>query len=422
MPLATLILNASELLTLTGPDHPRAGKEMSSLGLIRDGAVLVKEGVIEAVGLRALVLKHPDAGSARLLDAGGRVVMPGFVDSHTHPVFAAPRLKDFEARLKGKSYGEIAADGGGLLSSVDGVRGADQASLTVAFRQRAQEFIACGTTTLEAKSGYGLDMDTELKMLRAIDTVRSEGPLEIVATILGAHAVPSEFKDSRADYLKLVCEDMIPTAASEKLARFVDVFCDEGFFSIQEASQVLAAARKAGLGVKIHAEQLSRTGACSLAVAEKAVSADHLDHVDENDVASLSASGTVACLVPGSNYFLKKPYPPARRLIEAGAAVALATDFNPGTCPCWDMRMILSIATTQMRMTPAEVIVAATINGAHALGLGATHGSLEKGKKADILIYDAEDYREIPYYFGSGGVSTVLKGGEVVHSEGGARS
>ena len=406
---------------MSGPDRARCGKEMSSLGLVRDGAVLIEDGRILAAGLKDLVLRDSRCGSARLIDAGGRVVLPGFVDSHSHPVFAGPRLDDFEGRIKGRSYEQLAAGGGGILSTVDGVRGATQAALTEGLLRRGQGFLECGTTTLEAKSGYGLDLDNELKMLRAIKAAGERGPLELVATFIGAHALPPEMAGRQEEYVRQVCESMIPAVAAEKLAVFVDVFCDRGYFTLPQARQVLEAGLKAGLRPKIHAEQLSRTGACSLAPELKAASADHLDCLLDDDLGGLVGGQTVACLVPGSNYFLGKPYPPARRLIDSGAAVALATDFNPGTCPCWDMRMILSIACTQLKLSAAEALVAATINGAHALGLGKSHGSLEVSKTADLLCYDAEDHREIPYYFGASGAAWVMKRGAVVHSRDGLK-
>jgi imidazolonepropionase len=253
-------------------------------------------------------------------------------------------------------------------------------------------------------------------MLRSIATVGSAGPLELVPTLLAAHAVPPEYQGKKDDYLKLVCDEIIPKAAAEGLARFVDVFCEQGCFSVEEAGRVLAAGAKAGLKAKVHAEQITLSGGTKLAARLGAVSADHLEMCGEDDILALAAGGTVATLLPGSNYFLSKPYPPARRFIDLGAAVALATDFNPGSCPCWDMRMILSIACTQMKMTPAEAWVAATVNGAHALGLGATHGALQNGKAADLVCWDATDFREIPYYFGGSGVSWVMKAGVVAYS------
>lgn len=415
--MLSLVVNCSQLLLMSGPDRPRAGKEMSSLTPVRDGAVLVEDGKILAAGLRDVVMRREEAARARLIDAGGRVVLPGFVDSHSHPVFAAPRLDDFEGRLKGASYADLAAKGGGILFTVNGVRGASEDALAQGLAERAARFLECGTTTLEAKSGYGLDADNELKLLRVIKRAAAASPLELVPTVLGAHAVPPELKGRADEYIERVCSQLIPAAAKDKLAAFADVFCEKGYFSVEQAKKVFEAARKAGLGVKVHAEQLSRSGSVEAALAAGAVSIDHLDCVEQKDIEALAAaSPSVAVLVPGSNYFLGKPYPPARRLIDAGAAVALATDFNPGTCPCWDMRMILSIACTQMRMSPAEGLIAATVNGAWALGLGKSHGSLEPGKQADLICYDAQDYRELPYYFGSTGVAWTMKRGVLVHS------
>ncbi|MBI5210186.1 MAG: imidazolonepropionase [Elusimicrobia bacterium] len=414
--MSCLILNIGQLLTMVGADRPRRGREMSSLGLIMDGAVLVEDGKIAAAGFKDLVLNDGRAKSSRIIDAGGRVVLPGFVDSHAHPVFAAPRLDDFESRAKGATYEELAAAGGGILSTVAGVRSATLDSLTADLRERARRILESGTTTLEAKSGYGLDLDSELKMLRAIATVASMGPLELVPTFLGAHAVPPEYKGRRDDYVRAVCEQMIPAVAREGLARFVDVFCEEGYFTAAESRRVLDAAAKAGLKRKVHADQLTRGGGAGVAAGAGAVSADHLECAEEADISALAASGAVATLLPGSNYFLAKPYPPGRRFIDMGAAVALATDFNPGSCPCWDMRMILSIATTQMKLTPAEALVAATVNGAYALDLGATHGVLRAGMAADLVCWEASDFRELPYYFGAPTVAWVMKAGKVAYS------
>ena len=400
---------------MAGSEGPRAGREKGTVGVLNDGAVLVADGKIVAAGPSALVLAHPAAIGAKRVSAKGGVVTPGFVDAHTHPVFSAPRLDDFEARIQGASYAELAARGGGILWTVNGVRGAAEADLAAGLRRRVADFLACGTTTIEAKSGYGLDTENELKLLRALKTVNERGPLEIVPTLLGAHAVPPELRGRKDEYVKRVCEEMIPRAASEGLARFVDIFCEDGYFDLADLERVATAAEKAGLALKVHSEQLSRMGSLPAAIKRKAVSVDHLDHADETDFAALAASRTVACLVPGSNYFLGKPYPPARRLLDAGAAVALATDFNPGTCPCWDMRTIVSLACTQMKMTPGEALVSATINGAHAAGLGATHGSLETGKVADLVCHEAEDWRELAYYFGATKTRWTMKRGEIVH-------
>lgn len=412
--MATLVLNASQLLTLAGSDGPRAGREKGAVSLFRDGAVLVEGGLVVTAGPRDVVLAHPLAKGAARVSAEGRVVTPGFVDAHTHPVFAAPRLDDFEARVSGATYQDIAARGGGILWTVNGVRGASEADLAAGLNRRAFDFIACGTTTIEAKSGYGLDLDNELKLLRAIKTAAARGPLEIVATLLGAHAVPPEMRGRKDEYVARVCSEMIPRAAAEGLARFVDLFCEDGYFDLADLEKIALAGAAAGLGLKVHSEQLTRMGSLPLAVKHKAVSVDHLDCAAEEDLAGLAASRTVACLVPGSNYFLGKPYPPARRILDAGAAVALATDFNPGTCPCWDMRAIMSIACTQMKMTPGEALVAATVNGAHAAGLGKTHGTLEPGKTADLVCHDAEDWRELAYYFSAPRTRWTMKKGEVV--------
>ncbi len=413
--MATLILNASEVLTMAGPDGPRAGKDKGSLGLLRDGAILVDQGKIVAAGPKPVVMAHPGVKGAKILSAEGRVLLPGFVDAHTHSVFVAPRLDDFEARISGKSYAEIAQKGGGILSTVNGVRGAKENDLIAGLRVRAADFISAGTTTIESKSGYGLDLDNELKMLRAMRVASERGPLEIVATFLGAHAVPPEFKGRKDEFVERVCEVMIPKVGEQKLAAFVDLFCETGYFDLADLEKIALAGAKSGLKLKIHSEQLSRLGSLAPALKLGAVSADHLDCVEEDDMAALAASGTVACLVPGSNYFLGKPYPPARRFLDLGAPVALATDFNPGTCPCFDMRMIVSLACTQMKMTPAEALVSATINGAHAAGLGATHGSLEAGKVADISCFDAEDHRELAYWFGAPKTRWVMKKGEIVY-------
>ncbi|MBI4346264.1 MAG: imidazolonepropionase [Elusimicrobia bacterium] len=413
-----LLVNAGQLLTFGGPSGPRAGAEMGRVGLCRGGSVLVDDGKIAAAGLADLVARHPDADKARILDIGGRVVMPGFVDSHAHPVFAAPRLKDFELRTRGKGYEEIAAAGGGILSSVDRVRGAREDELAERLGRWAARFIECGTTTLEAKSGYGLDLATELKCLRAVKRAGAHTALELVPTFLGAHAVPAELKHDPHGYVRRVCEEMIPAVAKEGLARFADVFCDRGYFSEPQAETVLRAGLDHGLRPKIHAEQLSRSGGASVAARVGAVSADHLDHAEPDDLAALKAAGVVASLVPAANYFLGlNRYPSGRRLIDAGLAVALATDFNPGTAPCWNMQFVLSLACTHLGMTPEEALTAATVNGAHALGLGATHGTLEPGRQADLIVLDTDDYREACYYFGGNLVSMVMKRGGIVHSD-----
>lgn len=412
-----LLVNAGQLLTFIGPSGPRRGAEMSKTGLCRAGAVLIEDGKIVTAGSHDLVSRHPQANKARVLDVGGRVVLPGFVDSHSHPVFAAPRLKDFELRAQGKGYEQIAAEGGGILSSVDAVRKTTEDELVSRLGVWAARFIECGTTTLEAKSGYGLDLDSELKCLRAIRRVAAHTALELVPTFLGAHAVAPELVHDPHGYVRRVCEEMLPAVAKEGLARFADVFCDRGYFSEAQAETVLRAALQHGLKAKIHAEQLAHSGGAAVAARVGAVSADHLDHADAADFERLKKSGTVATLVPAANYFLGLGhYPSGRKLIEAGLPVALATDFNPGTAPCWNMQFALSLACTQLKLTPEEALCAATVNGAHALGLGATHGTLEPGKQADLIVLDVRDYREACYYFGANQVALVMKRGAIVHA------
>ncbi len=412
--MRTLIQNAS-LLTLSGTSAPRCGREMDHVGLVRGGALLIDGAKIIAAGNPDIVLKHPDAKKSVIHDAKGRVVLPGFVDCHTHPVFAAPRLKDFDSRLRGKTYQEIAAAGGGIASSAASVRGATEEELTRKLQGYAQRFLDCGTTTIEAKSGYGLDKDSELKSLRAIKHAAAGGALEFVPTFLGAHALPAEYQGRPGDYLDLMVKEVLPVVAKEGLARYVDAFCERNYFSPSETERFLKAGKDAGLGVRIHAEQLSRSGGSAVAAKLGAASADHLDHASDEDLALLASAGVVAALVPGSNQFLGlSEFAPARRIISAGVAVALASDFNPGTSPCWSMQQVIALACQRMKMTPEEAICAATVNGAHALGLGKTHGRLEPGCAADFTVLDCQDYRELAYWFGGNLAAAVYKSGKLV--------
>jgi imidazolonepropionase len=333
------------------------------------------------------------------------------VDSHTHPAFAAPRLIDFEKRITGATYEEIAEAGGGIRSSLAAVRGAGKSQLSGNVLRALRTFAAHGTTTVEAKSGYGLSLADELKSLEAIHDAARKWPGTVVPTLLGAHVAPPEFLGHADDYVQLVCEEMIPQAAKRRLARCVDVFCERGAFSEEQSLKILSAARSHGLSVRAHVSQLTRTSLERL-LALQPLSLDHLDFVDENDIRLLANSDTVATLVPGANYFLGlREFPPARKLIDGGVAVALATDYNPGTSPTANMSFVLSLACTQMKMTPAEAVSAATINGAWALGLGDCKGSIEPGKDADLAIFDIKDYREIAYWFGSNLCKQVIANG-----------
>ncbi len=407
------------MLTLCG-SGPRRGDSLSNLGLIKDGALLVRDGVIAAVGTRAEVETLLEARGAEKLDLGGRVALPGFVDSHTHLIHAASRAEEYELKIAGASYEEIARKGGGILNSVKKLRAATSEALKKRALAALKQFAAHGTTTIEAKSGYGLDVTSELKILRLHKELAAEQPLEIVSTFLGAHVVPVEFRGKAGGaerYIQLIEQNMLPEIGESRLAEFCDVFCDRGAFTVQQSKRVLQAGRQWGLSPRLHAEQLSRTGAARLAILLRAASCDHLEKVNKSDIQALGKSETVATLLPGCDFHLGlKQYAPARALIEAGAIVSLATDYNPGTSPTLSMPMILSLACAQLRMTPAEAIAAATMNAAYALRREKDIGSLEVGKQADIAVFEVADYREIPYYFGVSHCWMTVKRGRVIHA------
>lgn len=420
---ALLLVNIRQLLTLSPrAKSPRRGRDLSELGLIEDGAVLCLGGKIASVGKNREALRdswiRKNRWKIREIDCTGKVVLPGFVDSHTHPAFTALRLVDFEQRIAGATYEQIAEAGGGIRSSVEGVRKATRAALAGHIVSALDEMLAQGTTTVEAKSGYGLNLDAELKSLEAIRDAARQWPGAVVPTLLGAHVVPREYEGREAKYVRIVCKEMIPRAAEGKLARFVDVFCDRGAFSPESAEHIFFAARERGLGVRAHVCQLSHCEIAPLLKYDPA-SLDHLDHASDDDIAALAAQSTmspacqtVATLVPGANHFLGLPrFPDARELIDAGVPVALATDYNPGTSPTTSMPFILSLACTQMKMTPAEAIAAATINGAYALRLAERKGSIEPGKDADLAIFDVADYREIPYWIAGNRCAAVIVAG-----------
>jgi imidazolonepropionase len=415
---ALLLANIGQLLTLrsaSAKPGPRRGVDLKELGIIQDGAVLCLGGKIISVGHTKDALRDPWLKRNRRrvteIDCTGKVVLPGFVDSHTHAVFVSPRLVDFEKRIEGASYEEIAAAGGGIRSSVESVRKTSKGALAAKVATALEEMAAHGTTTVEVKSGYGLTVESELKSLEAIREAASGWPGAVVATLLGAHVVPKEFQGCSQKYVEIVCKDMIPRAAKRKLAQFVDVFCDKGAFTAEETEQIFEAATKYGLSVRAHMGQLSET-VLSPFLRFNPASFDHMDHVNENDIPELANRDTVATLVPGANYFLGlKEYPNARRLIDAGVPVALATDYNPGTSPTMSMPMAMSLACTHMKMSPAEAIAAATVNGAWALRMGGRKGSIEPGKDADLAVFSVKDHREIPYWFGANHcVLTVMNG------------
>lgn len=399
------IIHAKQLVTVAGNSAPRRGNQLRELGIIADGAVSIRDGEITWVGPTDQLARS----SAEAFDASGTVVLPGFVDSHTHSVFARTRADEFEWRIEGTPYMEVLARGGGILSSVRAVREAP--SLGVRFADR---FLEHGTTTIEAKSGYGLNLEHEVRMLEAM---ASEKILEIVPTYLGAHALPPEYRENRSAFVESVMDDL-STIASRGLAEFCDVFVEPGVFTPQEARMIFARARTLGLHIKMHADEFESSDGASLAVDLGATSADHLGAITESGIERISSSGVVATLLPSTLFMLgEKHYAPARKLIEKGAAVALATDFNPGTSPTLNMQFVLSLACTQMRMTPAESIVAATINGACAVRRQSRIGSIETGKQADLAVYDIGDYREIPYFAALNFCVATFKRGELVYEQ-----
>jgi len=411
-----LIAHCRQLVTLAGPRETRRGRALGELGLVRDGAVLIHDGRIAAVGPTRRVERQPLARQAEKFDARDYVVLPGFVDSHTHLVFPASRAEEYEQRIRGATYEQMARRGGGILATVSMLRRAPAAALEAQARSWLAEFAAHGTTTLEAKSGYGLDLKSEIKILEVLRRLNRAGPLEIVPTFLGAHVVPRKYRKRPAAYVELLVRRMIPTVAARGLAEFCDVFCDRGAFTPAQARLILTAARVCGMEPRLHAEQLARTGGARLAAELHAVSVDHLERVNRDDIRRLARSTTVCTLLPGAVFHLgKTTYAPARALIEAGAAVALATDFNPGTSPSVSIPMALALACNQMRMTPAEAIAAATINSAHALRRADRLGSLEPGKQADLAGFALCDYREIPYYFGVNLCRWTIKRGQVIY-------
>jgi imidazolonepropionase len=392
------IVNIGQLVTLVGPSRPRIGLELRELGIVENGVLIIEGGRIAVVGsyaeLRAQIPPH-----AELIDAQGRCVTPGFIDAHTHLVFAGNRAAEFEQRIGGATYQQIAAAGGGILRTVALTRAATEDELLVCARRHRDWMLRSGTTTIEAKSGYGLERATELKMLRVLRRLDQEGPMRIVPTLLAAHTVPPEFAGRREEYVRFVAEELIPEVASAKLARLCDAFCDDHAFTVDECRTVLTAARSNGMGLRIHAEQFRPGTGAALAAELGAATADHLETVTGKALAALRAAGVQPVLLPGSVFCLHRTeYPPARAMVDAGLGIVLATDFNPGSSPVASMPFVLSLACLQMGLMPAEALAAATINAAHSLGLGSEIGSLEAGKQADLLIHECADYRELAYF------------------------
>jgi imidazolonepropionase len=405
------LLHASQLVTLAGPKRPRIGAELSEIAIIRDGGLLIRDGKIDIVGPSNEIEKK--AGDAQIVDAKGRVVLPGFVDAHTHLVFAGNRLDDFERRARGETYEQIAKAGGGIWSTVEKTRATSDVDLLAQAKRHANWFLKCGTTTVEAKSGYGLAVKDELRILRVMQRLNQESSLEIVPTFLGAHAIPRDTSPDK--YVDLVINEMLPRVASEKLAEFCDIFCERGYFDIERSRKILTAAKKLGLKLRMHVDQLANSGGAKLAAELGATTADHLERTDEQGIAAMKTANVQPVLVPGSVYALGSTcYPRAREMIQAGLAVVLATDFNPGSSPTLSIPMVLSLACTQMKISPPEAVTASTINAACSLNRGDKVGSLEPGKLANFAIFDCEDFRELAYWFGLPQTHSVYVRGERV--------
>jgi len=415
-----LIHSASQLLTLTG--GPQRGDELGKLGIITDGAMLIEDDLIIAVGKTdELRTAYPDEPT---FDASNRVVMPGFVDPHTHLIWAGNRAAEFEMRLEGKSYLEILAEGGGILSTVRATRTSSMAQMISETRPRLWSMFTHGTTTAEAKTGYGLRTATELRMLQALLELDREGPLEIAPTFLAAHAIPAEYKDRPVAYTDLICDTMLPVLkvwwphrAPYRSMPFVDVFCETGAFDLEQSHRILTTAKVYGFPLKIHADEFDNLGGAALAAELGAVSADHLVATSEEDIKALAGSETVAVSLPATPFGLaENEYTPAHKILEAGGLLAIATDLNPGTAWCESMQFTIALACRYMRLTPAQAITAATINAAAAIERADRIGSLEVGKQADVLILSVPDYRQLGYRFGINLVQSVIKKGHIYHN------
>jgi imidazolonepropionase len=415
LPPLIAILNAEQVICIEKQrSTAKGGREMLEAIITANASLVIENDLILWLGPAANLPPLPD--STQLIDATNKVVLPGFVDSHTHLIFAGSRENEFEQRLQGKTYQEISAEGGGINATVQRVRQSTKEQLKDLARPRLLRMLQFGVTTVEVKSGYGLSPADEIKCLEAIAELNAEGPVELVPTFLGAHAVPPEYRDDRDGYVRLLMDTMLPLVAKDNLAEFCDVFCETGVFSIPESARILGKAKDLGLKLKLHADELSPLGGAELAAKLGATSADHLLCITEAGIEALARSGTIATLLPGTAFFLGLDYAPARKLIDQGVAIALASDCNPGTCPTENLPLVGSMACTQMKMLPSEVVTALTLNAAAAVGRSDRIGSLEVAKQADLVIFDVPDYRQIFYHFGVNHVAHVVKRGRVVYS------
>ena len=409
----TLLIKNIGLLATPAGRTARRGADQGDVRFLRNAWVRIEDGVIAAVGTGT---PERPAG-AEELDAEGRLVTPGLVDAHTHLIFGGWRQNELAMKLRGVPYLDILAQGGGILSTVRATRSAGQGELEDKARLALDEMLSFGTTTCEAKSGYGLDLDTELKQLRAIRALNESHPVDLVPTFLGAHALPEDYKADRAAYIRLLCEEMIPAAAAEGLAEFCDVFCETGVFTAEESRTILEAGRRCGLAAKIHADEIDAIGGSRLAGELGAVSAEHLIVCPPEGIEAMARGGTVACLLPCTSFYLGAAFAPARDMIAAGVPVALATDFNPGSCPCLNMQLAMSLGCLKYRMTPEEVLTAATLNGAAAIGRADRTGSVEPGKAGDLVVWNAPDLEYVCYRLGSNLAGAVVKGGKIYRNE-----
>jgi imidazolonepropionase len=417
-----LVTNIGQLITCASPGGPKRGGAMRDVGIVEHGAIAVADGKIVALGGASDIVSKYETNN--FIDVRRRVVCPGFVDPHTHIVFAGERLNEFELKIEGAEYLDILAAGGGIISTVRNTRAASVDELVRLGLERLDKMLACGTTTCEIKTGYGLDLDTELKMLEVINALDRSHAIEIVPTFLAAHAVPPEFKGNVDGYVDLICNDMLPAAWSwyeqstfhDRTPFFVDVFCEKNAFDLEQTRRVFTEAEKLGFRVKVHADEFTNLGASKLAIGMGAASIDHLDAISDAEIELLSKSPTVGIVTPTVNFnFGSCEFADARRMIDAGCSIALSTDFNPGSAPCPSQTMSMAIATRYQKLLPAEVFTAATINAAHSIGLAESVGSIEVGKSADLVVLDCEDHRLATYEFGASLVQTVMKKGKVVY-------
>ncbi len=410
-----IITNIGELATPQGT-VPRRGEAMNDLKIIEDAAVKIKDGKIEAVGPEAEIISHKDSCTCRIIDARGNAVVPGFVDPHTHFVFAGTRADEFSWRLQGVSYQEIMARGGGIVNTVEDTRQASARKLYSLGRKRLDHMLELGITSVEGKSGYGLDKETEIRQLEIMKALDRDHPVDISSTFMGAHALPAEYEGSSEGFIDFMIEEVLPEVADKNLAEFCDVFCEEKAFSVEESRRMLTAAKEAGLAPKIHADEITSMGGAELAAEVGAVSAEHLLKISADGIESLSAEEVVAVLLPLTAFSLKEEYAPGRKMIDRNVPVALATDFNPGSCYTQSLPLLIAAACLYMDFTPAEALTAVTLNAAAALNREKEIGSLEPGKQADLLILDAPSYRHLPYQIGTNLVETVIKKGEVMEA------